>query len=114
MSWFENVPKVELHVHLEGAIPHAALWELIQKYGGDPSVPNLESLKRRFEYRDFPHFIKTWTWKNQFLREYDDFTLIAEVTAQDLADQNIRYAEIFFSPSLFVRHGLEVQRLTKA
>jgi adenosine deaminase len=114
MSWFENVPKVELHVHLEGAIPHAALWELIQKYGGDPSVPDLESLKQRFEYRDFPHFIKTWAWKNQFLRQYDDFTLIAEVTAQDLAAQNIRYAEMFFSPSLFVRHGLEVQRLTQA
>jgi adenosine deaminase len=36
------------------------------------------------------------------------------VTAQDLAAQNIRYAEMFFSPSLFVRRGLEVQRLTEA
>ena len=32
-SWFEKIPKVELHLHLEGAIPHRALWELIQKYG---------------------------------------------------------------------------------
>jgi len=114
MSWFESLPKVELHVHLEGAIPHAALWELIRKYGGDPSVPNLEALKQRFEYRDFSHFINTWSWKNQFLREYEDFTSIAEVTAQDLAAQNIRYAEMFFSPSLFVRHGLKVQKLAEA
>lgn len=35
MTWHEKVPKVELHVHLEGAIPHEALFELIQKYGGD-------------------------------------------------------------------------------
>ena len=82
MSWFESLPKVELHVHLEGAIPHAALWELIAKYGGDPSIPDLEALRRRFEYRDFSHFIKTWSWKNRFLREYEDFTFIAEVTAQ--------------------------------
>lgn len=114
MSWFESLPKVELHVHLEGAIPHAALWELIRKYGGDPSVRDLKALRRRFEYRDFSHFIKTWSWKNQFLREYEDFTFIAEVTAQDLAAQNIRYAEMLFSPSLFVRHELEVQRLTEA
>lgn len=25
-TWFEQVPKVELHLHLEGAIPHEALW----------------------------------------------------------------------------------------
>jgi adenosine deaminase len=114
MSWFESLPKVELHVHLEGAIPHAALWELIRKYGGDPSVPDIEALRRRFEFRNFSHFIRTWSWKNRFLREYEDFTFIAEVTAQDLAAQNVRHAEMFFSPSLFVRHGLAVQRLTEA
>jgi len=114
MSWFDRLPKVELHVHLEGAIPHAALWDLIQKYGGDASVPDLAALQQRFKYRDFAHFIETWSWKNGFLREYEDFAHVAEVTARDLAAQNIRYAEMFFSPSLFVRHGLEVQRLTEA
>jgi adenosine deaminase len=115
MSWFDSLPKIEIHVHLEGAIPHVALWELIQKYGGDSSVPDLESLERRFKYRDFSHFIETWSWKNQFLRQYEDFAFIAEVTARDLAAQNVRYAEMFFSPSLFVRHhGLEVQRLAEA
>ena len=50
-------------------------WELIKKYGGESSVPNLQALQDRFQYRDFPHFIQTWMWKNQFLREYEDFTL---------------------------------------
>ena len=40
MNWYDRVPKVELHLHLEGAIPHDALWQLIVKYGGDPSVPD--------------------------------------------------------------------------
>ncbi len=113
-SWFERVPKVELHLHLEGAIPHHALWELVLKYGGDPSVPDLQALAQRFEYRDFPHFIETWVWKNQFLREYQDFTFIAEAVARDLARQNIRYVEAFFSPADFYRHGLETQKLTEA
>ncbi len=114
MNWFEQIPKVELHLHLEGAIPHEVLWELIQKYGGDPSVSDLTSLRRRFEYKGFSHFIKTWSWKNQFLREYEDFTYIAEATARDLAAQNIRYVEMFFSPSLFTRNGLKTQKLTEA
>ena len=111
-DWFDEIPKVELHLHLEGAIPYDALWEVVTKYGGDPSIPDLEALKRRFTYRDFPQFIDTWIWKNRFLREYEDFTFIAEAVARDLARQNIRYVEAFYSPSDFARHGLEVQELT--
>jgi adenosine deaminase len=114
MDWFERVPKVELHLHLEGAIPHHALWELVQKYGGDPAIPDLQALVRRFEYRDFPHFIETWVWKNQFLRKYEDFAFIAEAVAHDLAQQNVRYAEAFFSPADFARHGLTTQGLAEA
>jgi adenosine deaminase len=114
MTWHDRIPKVELHVHLEGAIPHAALFALIRKYGGDPSVPDVTALARRFEYRDFPQFIQAWSWKNRFLREPEDFTLIAAGMARDMAEQNIRYAEAFFSPSLFVHHGPSVQEVTRA
>jgi adenosine deaminase len=113
-TWYERVPKVELHLHLEGAIPYGALWKLVEKYGGDPAVPDLDALQQRFAYRDFPHFIDTWIWKNQFLREYEDFTFVAEAVAHDLASQNVRYAEVFYSPPDFARHGLQPQALTQA
>lgn len=112
LSWFEQLPKIELHLHLEGAIPHGALWHLVQKYGGD--IPSEKALKHKFEYKDFAHFIETWIWKNQFLREYEDFTFIAEAVARDLASQNIYYAEVFFSPADFWRQGLETQQIAEA
>ena len=92
LAWIKRLPKIELHLHLEGAIPYDALWTRMQKYGEDAEVLSKEQLKRRFAYRDFAHFIETWVWKNQFLREYEDFTFIAEAVARDLADQHIRYA----------------------
>lgn len=113
-SWFQRIPKTELHLHIEGAIPHPVMWELIQKYGGDPTVPDHDSLVRRYEYRDFKHFIRTWLWQTEFIREYDDFTLIAEAVARDLASQNIIYAEAFYSPVDFQRHGLKTQEITAA
>ena len=113
-TWFERVPKVELHLHLEGAIPLDATWALLQKYGGDPSVPDEAALRRRFVFRDFPHFIETWIWRNGFMREYSDFTLVAEAAARDMARQNIRYVEAFVSPTDFVRHGLGTQQLIAA
>ncbi len=114
MDWFERVPKTEIHLHLEGAIPHAALWQLVQKYGGDSSVKKFSDIQARFEYQDFPHFLDTWAWKNGFLREYEDFEFIATAVAHNLLGQNIRYVELFYSPSDFARHGLRTQRLTEA
>ena len=113
-SWLARIPKVELHLHLEGAIPFDAMWELIQKYGGDPSVPSPGALAERFQFRDFAHFIQVWIWKNQFLREYEDFTYISKAFARQLERQNIRYAEVFFSPVTFEDDGLEIPRLFEA
>ncbi|MEE8437110.1 MAG: adenosine deaminase [Candidatus Neomarinimicrobiota bacterium] len=114
MTWYDQLPKVELHLHLEGAIPHEALWELIKKYGGDALVPDYKSLTEKFQFRDFPHFLEIWGWKNKFLKEYEDFTFIARQAAQDLLSQNIFYAEIFFSPKDFARFGLKTQKLIEA
>jgi adenosine deaminase len=108
------IPKAELHVHLEGSIPLPCLWKLVEKYGGDPEITELSKLKEKFKYRDFPHFIDTWIWKNRFLKEYEDFTLIAEAVAREFVRQSIRYAEVFYSPPDFTRHGLRLQPLTEA
>jgi adenosine deaminase len=113
-DWFDRIPKVELHLHLEGAIPPPILFDIVEQHGGDPAVPDLAALDARFEYRDFDGFIDAWTWKNGYLRDYDDFTLAAEAVARDLERQNIRYAEVFFSPTDFACHGLEPQQLAAA
>jgi adenosine deaminase len=113
-DWIRSIAKAELHVHLEGSIPPEALWELVRKYGGSPDAPDLASLSARFRYKDFPHFIETWIWKNGFLREYDDFTFIAEAMARDFVRQNIRYAEVHFSPPEFAGVGLCIREITSA
>lgn len=45
-----EMPKTELHLHLEGAIPLGMLFNLIEKRGGDPSVSSLEDLERNLVY----------------------------------------------------------------
>lgn len=106
MRSVETMPKVELHLHLEGAIPLAAMWQLVQQGGGDPEVPSPSALVERFEYRDFAHFIETWVWKNRFLDTYQAFEFAAEAVARHLARQRIIYAEVFFSPTDFQQHEL--------
>lgn len=111
---WSTMPKVELHVHLEGAIPLDALWTLIERHGGDPAIRTREHLARWFSYKDFAHFIEIWTWMNGYIRTYDDFEFAARSVARDLAKQNIVYAEVFFSPSDFDSHGLSPQGIATA
>lgn len=103
----EAMPKVELHLHLEGAIPLDAMWQLIERNGGDAEVPNPEALADKYRFTDFSHFIDTWVWKLRFHRSYDDYTFMAEAVAGDLARQNIVRAEAYFSPTDVRDHGLE-------
>lgn len=112
--WLTQLPKVELHVHLEGAIPLDTLWQLIAQYGGDDSVPTPAALAQKFTYSDFPHFIQTWVWKNRFIRTPADFTTIAAAVARDWAAQHIQYVEAHVSPTDFARHGLAIGDIIRA
>ena len=110
---FDVAPKVELHLHLEGAIPPEALWRLVQAYG-DPATPSLEAITERFEYRDFAHFIETWQWMLPFIRTPGDWSAVAEAVARSLASQNIVYAEASISPTDFRQHELSVADIATA
>lgn len=112
-SWLTRLPKVELHIHVEGAIPKTALWQLVTKYGGDPSVPTFEAFERRFEYRGLRQFFQTFDWATSFLREPEDFTFVGREIGRDLARQNIRYVEAHFSPTVF-RRRLPPQPIAEA
>ncbi len=111
---FDLCPKVELHLHLEGAIPPPVLWQLVQSYGGDPAVPDVAALDAHLQYSSFAHFIDTWWWMTGFVRTSEDFELVAESVAAHLARQNIIYAEASFSPTDFARHGISPQEMACA
>jgi len=103
-----TMPKVELHLHLEGAIPLEVMWTLVARHGGDPEVPTPEALKARFEYRDFAHFISTWEWKLKFHTTLDDYRFLAEAVARDLRSQGHVYVEAFVSPTDSPLHPAEM------
>jgi adenosine deaminase len=102
-SWLARLPKAELHVHIEGAIPKAALWQLVTKYGGDPGAPTFAAFERKFDYQGLLPFFQLFDWATSFLREPEDFTFAGREIARDFARQNIRYVEAHFSPTVFRR-----------
>ncbi|MEW6508060.1 MAG: adenosine deaminase [Bacteroidota bacterium] len=110
----KKMPKAEIHLHLEGAFTFDFLFELVQKYGSDPELKSIDDLKKKFIFKDFPNFIKTWFWKNQFFKRPEDFEESTYKTIKNLSLQNVIYAEVFFSPWDFVPNGLKMEEITEA
>ena len=92
------IPKVELHLHLEGAIPHDTLLSLIKQKGTEPSIQTVEDIKRKLTYTDFADFIRLWTWKNEFITQAKYFEQVTYDVLRDLHAQNVKYAELTYSP----------------
>jgi len=113
-EFIKNMPKIELHLHLEGAFTLESLMKLIEKYGGDPSINSVEDLEKKFVFKDFPHFIETWIWKNQFFKSPEDFEFTTYHTLKDLHQQNVIYTEAFYSPWDFGSNGLKAPEITEA
>ena len=112
-QFIQEIPKVELHLHLEGAIPLETIFKLIQRAGGEQSIKNLDDLSKKLTYTDFTNFIDVWTWKNTFIREEEDFEEIAYRVLESLSKQNVKYVEAFYSPGDFWRVDLSVQGITE-
>jgi len=108
------MPKIELHLHLEGAFTFEFLFGLIQKYGGDPGIMTIQDLQNKFVFKDFSHFIETWFWKNKYFRRPEDFEASTFYTLENLHRQNVIYCEVFFSPWDFTSSGLKVEEIAEA
>ncbi len=105
-SYIRAAPKAELHLHLEGSIrPHTVL-ALVER--NDVAFPytTVEQLREWFRFRDFGHFIEVYGAVSRCLRTREDYELIAYELAEELARQNVRYAEVGFSPAFHTRMGV--------
>jgi adenosine deaminase len=93
-SRIASLPKAELHLHLEGSIQPPTVCELTARHGASVTE---DEVRRRYAYRNFPEFIEAFIWVTSFLRDPQDFALIARDLAEHLLTQNVVYAEVTLS-----------------
>jgi adenosine deaminase len=96
------MPKVELHVHLEGAQLPETIWHMARKNGVALPAVSLEDWKSFYQFRDFAHFIEVYIACSACMQTPEDFAWMTEEFHRYQAEQNIIYTEAFLSASLFV------------
>ncbi|MEO0485732.1 MAG: adenosine deaminase [Pseudomonadota bacterium] len=95
MSW-KDFPKVELHLHLEGAAPPAFIRRLADEQRVD--LREIFQPDGSYAYRDFAHFLTVYEAACSVLKTPEDFKRLTQAVLEELAAHNVVYAETFVSP----------------
>jgi adenosine deaminase len=104
-QYLRAAPKAELHLHLQGAVRPATLMELARRHEVALPLSSVEEFSSWFRFRDFPHFAEVNAVLRACLVEPADLELVVHELGAELAAQNVRYAEVSFTPGPEVWSG---------
>lgn len=124
-SFIQDLPKAELHLHLEGTVDPHTLSELSRKHNtpfpwasnrykplaDSHRVLTFEEAAALYEYQDFTGFLMAFKSVTERLRDADDFELITYRMMQKLAAQNVKHAEVFVSVGVIFWRGQDFDEL---
>ena len=106
-SYIQAMPKVELHVHLEGSIRPETFLKLADRHRIELPADDLEGLRRWYQFTDFNHFIEVYLKIAASLKNPEDIELIAKEFLAGQAQQNVLYSEVIYSPyNQFLANGI--------
>lgn len=101
-----NLPKAELHVHLEGTLEPELSFELARKHGVQLEYDTVEELLQAYDFHDLPSFLRIYYKGMSVLRDEEDFFQLAWQYLSKAAQQHIVYAEMFFDPQAHTSRGV--------
>jgi len=108
------LPKVELHIHLEGSMPPETLLALARRHRVSLPADDVEGLRDWFRFRDFDHFVEVYLACSRVLRAPEDFQRLLSDFAGAQERQNIRYSEVHFTIGTHWMNGLPVDEVLDA
>lgn len=107
----KNVPKTELHIHLEAVITLASVKQLyLNRHGREMSSEEQNSL---FSYDDLNGFIQAFLKVQDLLVSEEDFNLVFDDLKNYLVDNGIVYSEVFFAPTAFLKKGFDYAKMVQ-
>ncbi|MFJ9521922.1 adenosine deaminase [Kitasatospora sp. NPDC101801] len=106
-AFIAGMPKAELHVHHVGSASPRVVAELAARHAGQSRVPtDPAALAAYFDFTDFGHFIEVYLSVVDLIRDAEDVRSLTFGVAEDMARQNIRYAELTVTPYSSVSRGI--------
>jgi adenosine deaminase len=94
-DWFAQLPKVELHCHIEGTMRPQTVAALSAAHGVVRPTASLDEL---FTYNNLTGFLTVFWFVQSVLRTPEDWERLAYESVVDGGAHGLRYREAFFTP----------------
>ena len=104
-DFYDRLPKVELHCHVEGTIRPSTVLELARAAGRPLPVDDPTELYR---YTSLDSFLAVFWLVQELLRTPDDWERAAFESLVDAAPHGLRYREMFFTPARHLASGQDL------
>ena len=91
-----GLPKVELHLHIEGAAPPAFIRGLAQEK--NVRLDGVFDARGNYAFTDFVHFLSVYEAATSVLKSPEDYARLTTAVLEECAENGVVYAETFISP----------------
>lgn len=108
-EFIHDIPKAELHIHIEGSLEPELMFELAAKNGIRLPFESVDDIRRAYNFRDLQSFLDIYYQGTQVLLTEDDFYQMTRAYLQKAAEQNVRHTEIFFDPQTHTARGIKFE-----
>jgi adenosine deaminase len=112
-TWVRELPKAELHLHIEGTLEPELMFELAQRNGVSIPFNSVEEVRAAYRFSNLQDFLDIYYAGAAVLRTEQDFHDLAAAYFSRAAADGVVHAEIMFDPQTHTRRGVSFETVIK-
>ena len=105
-AFVREIPKAELHLHIEGTLEPEMVFELARKHAVSLRYPSVEALREAYRFTDLQSFLDLYYAGAEVLRDESDFHALTSAYLRRAAADGVVHVEIFFDPQTHTARGV--------
>jgi adenosine deaminase len=103
-----EMPKAELHIHIEGSLEPEMMFEIGRRNGVALKYASEEDVLRAYDFAGLQSFLDVYYEATKVLLLEQDFYDVTWAYLRKAASQGVRHAEIFFDPQAHTDRGVDL------
>ncbi|WP_339720286.1 adenosine deaminase [uncultured Paraglaciecola sp.] len=105
-KWVANLPKVELHLHIEGSLEPELMMALAEKHQVALPYATIEEVKTAYNFDNLQSFLDLYYFGASVLKDEDDFYQLMWDYLCKCKEDNVVHVEIMFDPQTHTERGI--------